>query len=58
MPKFKLTGNYGTFEVTRVVEAEDEDEAWCETGISDALRADGWDVSNVDGEDWEIEEIA
>lgn len=53
--RFRLTGNYGTFEITRVVEADDEDDAYCETGITSTLEAAGWTVSAVDGEDWEVE---
>jgi hypothetical protein len=55
--KFKLTGNYGTFEITKIVEAEDEDEAWEHTGIMIDLMAAGWDVVDApEGEEWDIEE--
>lgn len=57
MPSYRLTGNYGTFEVSRVIEAPDEDEAWCETGIKTILEAAGWSVDGPDGEDWEIEPV-
>ena len=58
MKRYRLTGNYGTFEITRVVEAENEDEAFCETGIMSDLVDIGWEiVSAPDGEEWEIEEV-
>lgn len=58
MATFRLTGNYGTFEITRVVEAEDEDEAWEHSGIMSTLLEAGWVfIDSPEGEDWEIEEI-
>lgn len=56
--KFRLTGNYGTFVIDRVVEAEDEEDAFTETGIMDDLADQGWRiVSAPDGEEWEVAEI-
>lgn len=57
MRRFKLTGYYGTFEITKVVEARDEDHAYEMTGIATDLAHAGWKVSDVDGEEWEIVEI-
>jgi hypothetical protein len=49
--KYRLTGNYGTFTITRVVDVEDADKA------ADLIDA-GWSVvSSPDGEEWEIEEL-
>jgi hypothetical protein len=56
--KFKLTGNYGTFVIERVVEATDQDEAFTMTGIGTTLTAAGWTiVEPPEGEEWEIEEF-
>lgn len=57
MPRYKLTGNYGTFEVSKIVEAADEVEALCETGIMSTLVDAGWHMTTPDGEEWEIEEV-
>ena len=54
MNLFRVTGNYGTFEITRTVEAVDKAGAFAQTGISDDLRQIGWEVSEVDGEEWEV----
>ena len=68
---YKLTGNYGTFEITKVVridvedhEATDyDDEDWEEfayqsTGIMVDLVNAGWTFnSSPDGEEWEIEHV-
>ena len=58
MSRYMLTGNYGTFEVTRVVEANDINEAWNMTGITPDLEAGDWHVSAIDGEEWTIEELS
>jgi hypothetical protein len=57
MAQFKITGDYGSFTVTKTVEAVDEDAAFAETGITDALNAHGWHVEGPDGEEWEIVEV-
>jgi hypothetical protein len=58
MPKFKLTGNYGTFVIERVVEAADENAAFMLTGIGTTLTAAGWTmVEPPEGEEWEITAI-
>lgn len=58
MRTFRLTGNYGTFEIQRVVEADDYDHAWSLTGIVSTLEAAGWTFTeSPDGEDWVIEEL-
>jgi hypothetical protein len=57
MPRFRLTGNYGTFVITRVVDVTDEDEAFTETGIMSTLEDAGWTFTEApDGESWDIEE--
>jgi len=53
--RFLITGSYGTFEVSKIVEASSEDHVWAETGILSDLERAGWSVSDVDGEDWSIE---
>jgi hypothetical protein len=56
--RYRLTGNYGTFVITKVVDVADEDEAFMETGIMSDLVAVGWEfVETPDGEDWDIEPI-
>lgn len=56
MSRYKLTGNYGTFEVTKVVEAQSENEAFCQTGILEDLEKAGWDTGGgSDGESWVVE---
>jgi hypothetical protein len=58
MNQYQLTGNYGTFEITKIVEAEDEDEAFQQTGIMSDLEDAGWDFTEgPDGEQWEVEVI-
>lgn len=55
MPHYRLTGNYGTFEISRVVEAANFDEAYEQTGIMDVLADAGWTIeSSPDGEEWSI----
>jgi hypothetical protein len=56
--KYRLTGNYGTFTITKVVEAENEQAAYWQTGIMETLTGAGWSVlDGPDGESWEIEEV-
>lgn len=57
MPRYRLRGNYGTFEVEKEVEAADEDAAFEQTGIAADLRAAGWTVGPIDGEIWSIDEV-
>lgn len=58
MRRYRLTGNYGTFTITKVVAALDEDAAYRQTGIMFDLQELGWEiVDEVDGEEWEIEEL-
>jgi hypothetical protein len=55
MPRFRLTGYYGTFVIERVVEAADKDAAFMQTGITTTLEAAGWTmVESPSGEEWEI----
>lgn len=68
---YKITGNYGTFEITKVVrlevvngspyDMEEEDweaEAYTHTGIMADLEDAGWTFTEApDGEDWEIERV-
>ena len=58
----KITGNYGTFEVSKVVTIVSPtdmttqdiiDEAYPHTGIMLDLERGGWTVTSPDGEDWE-----
>lgn len=56
MARWRLTGNYGTFEIRKIVEAVrfEDAEAW--TGIMVDLQAVGWEIlSAPEGEDWTIE---
>ena len=55
MARYKLTGNYGTFEVSREVEAEDDFAAFAETGIMSVLQAAGWSIDGPEGEEWTVE---
>jgi hypothetical protein len=56
--RWRLTGNYGTFVIQRVVEAADEDAAFMLTGIGTTLTAAGWTmVEPPEGEEWDITEI-
>jgi hypothetical protein len=58
MSRWRLTGNYGTFEITRVVEAPDEETAWEQTGIMADLQTAGWSVvSAPDGEEWIVDKL-
>lgn len=58
MTLYRLTGNYGTFEISKTVEAVDGDEAFNQTGIMQDLIAAGWTItSQPDGEEWEIEVV-
>ncbi len=64
---YKITGNYGTFEITKNVRVTgtwdwDEDdwegEAWQQGGLMAALEADGWTFTQApNGEEWEIERV-
>jgi hypothetical protein len=68
---YRITGNYGTFEITKVVrlevangqaldmEEEDwEEEAWSRGGIMEDLKVAGWTFTQAPkGEDWEIERV-
>jgi len=60
----KITGSYGTFEVSKIVTVvcpqdmtHDEilEEAWPHTGIAADLARGGWSVSEIDGEEWEFD---
>lgn len=65
--EYLLTGNYGTFEVTKLVEivgANDweevdwQDAVWSQTGIMTDLEEEGWEFDNApDGEDWEVQRV-
>lgn len=57
MSVYRLTGNYGTFEVTKTVEAVNEDEAFWHTGIAQDLIDAGWAIDGPDGEEWTIEAV-
>ena len=58
MRHYRITGNYGTFEISRVVEAENEVDAWGQSGIMYDLEIAGWTfTSRPEGESWEIVEL-
>ena len=58
MPQYRIISDYGTFEITKVVDADSEDEAWEDTGIMSDLIEAGWDFySSPDGEHHEIHEV-
>ena len=60
----KVTGNYGTFEVSKVITVvcpqdmtTDEilDEAWPHTGIKHDLERGDWIVSDIDDVEWDFD---
>ncbi len=57
MKRYKIISNYGTFEVSRIVTARDEHDAWLETGIKVDLQNAGWDVTTPEGEEHTIIEL-
>jgi len=58
MNRYKVTSNYGTFEITKIVLAESEEDAYDQTGIMVDLIMAGWHVNSYpDGEEHEIKEI-
>lgn len=57
MPTYRLTGDYGTFEIEREVEVESAKEAYAMTGICQTLEDEGWTIVTwPDGESWMIEQ--
>lgn len=55
-PRWRLTGNYGSFEIQREIHARCYDEARERTGVMVDLEKVGWTfTSSPDGEEWEIE---
>ena len=58
MKTWELIGDYGTFVISRTVQAADEADAWAQTGIMVDLIAVGWEVvSAPDGEEWTLVEV-
>jgi|CXWL01.1.fsa_nt_gi hypothetical protein len=58
MNRYRLTGEYGTFTVTKEIKAVDYDEAYAETGIMMDLEDLGWSFADLpEGEAWLIEEL-
>lgn len=58
MPRYRLNGNYGTFAITKVIEARDRGDAELECGIVVDLVEAGWSfIGPVEGEEWVIEEV-
>jgi len=64
--EYLLVGNYGTFEVSKVLivqgeigwdEDDYEDHVWCETGIRTTLEEDGWEVEGPTGEEWQVDQL-
>lgn len=58
MNQYRLTGDYGTFEIQRTVEAASPADAHSMSGIMLDLMEVGWTVlSSPDGECWTVEEL-
>ena len=57
MARYSLTGNYGSFTVSRIIEAIDDDDAFMQTGIYTTLEAAGWQVVDHDDAEWDITKI-
>lgn len=55
--RFRLTGSYGGLEVQRHVDALDMEEAYCHTGVAADLENAGWQVLDVEGDFWTIEQL-
>lgn len=49
MDRWRITSNYGTFEIVKEIEAEDYEGAYCQTGIGTLLLAAGWEWNGRDG---------
>jgi hypothetical protein len=53
--RYRLVGNYGTFEVHKTVECVSVEDAFTETGIMATLTDAGWKCDDgPDGEEWTI----
>ena len=58
MKQYHVLSNYGTFEISKVVLAESEEDAYDQTGIMVDLIAAGWKViAYPEGEEHYIKEI-
>ena len=57
MPKYHITGEYGTFTVSKVVDAPNRDMAFMFTGIYETLERAGWEIDEFDDAEWDITEI-
>ena len=58
MAQYRIWSDYGTFEITKLVEAENEDEAWEHTGIMRDLMEAGWTVVDApEGEEHDVQEV-
>lgn len=52
--KYRLKGDYGTFNLERVVEVANAEDAWAETGVYTTLEAAGWKVVDMEDAEWII----
>lgn len=58
LKRFEIVSSYGTFEISKIVEAEDARDASSHAGIMLDLEAAGWTFSeSPDGESHEIFEL-
>lgn len=57
MYRFRLTGNYLTFEIQREVAAECALDAYAETGIDATLEEAGWTLTAWPGGEWWTVEV-
>lgn len=56
MNTYRLTGNYGTFEIRKIIELPSHEDAYAQTGIVVDLIAAGWTIlESPEGEEWTIE---
>jgi hypothetical protein len=59
MPRYEIFSDYGTFEISKTVDANTFDEAFEHTGIMLDLIAAGWKIEqSPDGEEHTVTEIS
>ena len=55
--RYQIVSNYGTFEISKIVTADSENEAWAEAGIMADLMNAGWNCNAApDGEEHTVTE--
>ena len=55
---WELIGDYGTFVISKKVQAASEEDAWAQTGIMADLIAIGWEVVlGPDDEEWTLVKV-